>query len=308
MEVARGHLYSAVATAAELVTVGPMTEPETSASLANDLFPEGSVDAGVYATHAEGLVHSLVVLAMGETCWLIEAADGHHLRVESAALNAVRHQLACFDRESVGWPPRSVVDASPVLRHVPLSPLLWVLSVLVMFWAQGHWPGLTDVGCLDAKRVFAQGEWWRAGTALWLHADLGHVVSNAGGGFLVFSAVVVTFGLGAGWRWLVASAIAGNVMAAAMHYGDDYRSLGASTAIFSGLGLLAGRAMRVIMISRAGHPQRWRALVVPLAAGLAVLGLFGAGGVNIDVLAHATGFAAGLIMGLVSPAVVDGRR
>jgi rhomboid protease GluP len=285
-----------------------MTEPEISASLANDSFPEGSVDAGVYSTHADGLVHSLVVLAMGETCWLIEAADGHHLRVEHAAVNAVRHQLACFDRESVGWPPRPVVDASPTLRHAPLSPLLWVLSVLAVFWAQGHWLGLTDGGCVDARRMVEQSEWWRAASALWMHADVGHLVSNAGGGFLVFSAVVMTFGFGAGWRWLLASAIVGNVAAVALHYGEDYRSLGASTAVFAGLGLLSGRAMRVIMISRAGHPQRWRALVVPLAAGLAVLGLFGAGGVNIDVLAHATGFVAGLVVGIVSRGAVDGHQ
>jgi membrane associated rhomboid family serine protease len=272
--------------------------PELSDIVVNGPFPEGSVDAGVYPTHAAGFEHSLVVLAMGEACWLIAADDGHHLRVEPAVLDAARQQLACFDRESVGWPPPPVGDTMPAIQHVPLSPLLWVLAVFAVFWAQGRWPGLTDAGLLDASRVFEHGEWWRAGSALWLHGDLGHLVSNAGGGFLVFSAVVATFGLNAGWSWLTASALLGNVAAVALHYGDGYRSLGASTAVFAGLGLLAGRAIRVI--ARSGYPYRWRELLVPLAAGLAVLGLFGAGGVNIDVLAHATGFGAGLAMGFIA--------
>ncbi|HSH96053.1 MAG TPA: rhomboid family intramembrane serine protease [Roseimicrobium sp.] len=273
-----------------------MTEPSVTPE--NDPFPEGSVDAGVYATHREGFEHGLVVLAMGEACWLIEAADGHHLRVEPAALDAVRGQLACFDRESAGWPPKVVVEAVPAWRHPPLSPWLWVLGVFAVFWAQWKRPGLTDAGLLDAERVFGHGEWWRAASALWLHADAGHLISNAGGGLLVFSAVVMTFGLGVGWWLLAGSAIAGNLAAVVLHHGEQYRSLGASTAVFAGLGLLTGRAIRVV--ARSGDGRRWRALAVPLASGLVVLGLFGAGGVNIDVLAHATGFGAGVVTGFAA--------
>ena len=275
-----------------------MTEPESPTPPAREAFPEGSVDAGVYATHADGFAHSLVVLAIGETCWLVEADDGHHLRVEPEALNIVRQQLAYYDRESIGWPPRPFVDPAPVRKHAPLSPLLWVLAVFAVFWAQEKRPGLTDTGLLDARRVFDHGEWWRTASALWLHADLGHVVSNAGSGLLVFSAVVATFGARAGWWLLAAAAIAGNAIAVTIHYGSDYRSLGASTAVFAGLGLLTGRAVRVM--SRSGHPHRWRMLLMPLFAGLVVLGLFGAGGVNIDVLAHATGFGAGLALGFLT--------
>jgi len=275
-------------------------ESAPSASLANDRFPEGSVDAGIYATEAEGLRRGSVVLAMGEPCWLVHADDGYHLRVRAEAANAVRRQLGKYDRESVGWPPTRVFDDVPALRHAPLSPLVWVLSIFAVFWAQCRWPGLTDAGLLDAARVFGSVEWWRSVSALWLHGDLGHLVSNAGAGFLVFSAVVATFGLGAGWRRLMVSAVAGNVVAVAVYYGEAYRSLGASTAVFAGLGLLTGRAMRVL--GRSGDPGRWRAGVLPLAAGVAVLGLFGAGGVNIDVLAHATGFGAGLLLGFLTSA------
>jgi membrane associated rhomboid family serine protease len=176
--------------------------------------------------------------------------------------------------------------------------LLWVLAVIAAFWAQAKITGLTDAGLLDARRVFAHGEWWRVVTALWLHDDIGHLVSNTVSGFLVFSAVVGTFGPGAGWSLLAASAIAGNLAVVTLHYGEEYRSLGASTAIFAGLGLLVGRAVRVM--SRSSHPHFWRTVLVPLAAGLAVLGLYGAGGMRTDVLAHATGFGAGLISAFIA--------
>jgi rhomboid protease GluP len=282
-----------------------MTAPEPPTSPEIEPFPEGTVDAGVYATQAEGIQHSLVPLAMGETCWLVKTEDGHHLRVEPASIDTVGPQLKTFDRESVGWPPRPVVDKVPPRRHAPLTPLLWVLGVFAIFWAQLRWPALTEATVLDADRVFDHGEWWRAATALWLHGDLSHLVSNAGGGLLVFSAVMATFGTGVGWCLLAASAIMGNLLAVALHLGDNYRSLGSSTAIFAGLGLLSGRAVRVV--THAGRPHRWRTMLVPLAAGIIVLGLFGAGGVNIDVLAHATGFGSGLVTGFAAgKPVTDG--
>lgn len=272
-----------------------MNAPDAPASPEASPFPEETVDAGVYATHAEGFERGVVVLAMGEACWLIEAEGRHHLRVSPSIADAVRHQLACYDRECVSWPPRPTRDIVPVPKHVPLSPLLWVLSIFAAFWAQGARPGLTDAALLDADRVFNHGEWWRAVSALWLHGDVGHLVANAGGGLLVFTAVVATFGFRAGWWSLAGAAILGNAAAVILNHGQPYRSLGASTAVFAALGLLTGRAVRVM--SHARHPQRWRTLLVPSAAGLAVLGLLGAGGVNIDVLAHATGFAAGGALG-----------
>lgn len=273
-----------------------MTESEPPVSLVEDPFPNGSVDAGIYTTYAEGFEHSLVVLAMGETCWLVSTAAGHHLRVEPTVLDNARRQLAYFDRERIGWPPAPYVDDAPRGRHPTFSPLLWVLGIFAGYWAQGERPGLTDAALLDARRVFDDGEWWRAWTALWLHADLGHLVSNAANGFMIFSVVIATFGFYAGWSLIAVAAIAGNLATVALHAGDDYRSLGASTAVFAALGLLIGRAVRVV--SRANHPHRWRTVLTPLFAGLVILGLYGAGGVQVDVLAHAFGFVSGILFGL----------
>ncbi len=273
-----------------------MTEPEPI--VATDPFPEGTVDAGVYPTRAVGLAHCAVVLAMGEACWLVKTDAGWHLRVKTVSTDAVRGQLERYDRESVGWPPRRAADPAVVRAGMPTSPLLWAVVVLAVFRWQASRPGLTEGWLLDPKRVFTHGEWWRPFTALWLHGDLGHLVSNLGGGLWVFFAVLLTFGVRRGWVWLLVSSVGGNVVAAALRAGSDYRSLGASTAVFAGLGLLVGRAVMVAARGQGG--ARWRSVLVPLFSGVAVLGLFGAGGVDIDVLAHGTGFAAGVLTGALA--------
>lgn len=271
-----------------------MSDPEPIVT--SDPFPEGTVDAGVYPTRAAGLAHCAVVLAMGEACWLVRTDEGWHLRVRAAVAHAAGDQLARYEQESIGWPPRLAADPAAVRGRAPWSPLLWAVAVLAVFRSQSSRPGLTEAWLLAPERVFAHGEWWRPFTALWLHGDLGHLVSNLGGGLWVFFAVLLTFGVRRGWVWLLVSSVAGNVVAAALRAGSDYRSLGASTAVFAGLGLLVGRAA-VVAARGLGN---WRSALVPLFSGVAVLGLFGAGGVDIDVLAHGTGFAAGVFTGALA--------
>ncbi|MBI4623756.1 MAG: rhomboid family intramembrane serine protease [Verrucomicrobia bacterium] len=275
-----------------------MSAPDISEAAASERIPEDLVEAGVYPTFAAAFEHSVVVLAMGQACWLFRSENGHRLLVEPQALDAARKQLACFDRESIGWPPQPVGGNVARRETEIITPLLWSLVVLAVFRGQGERPGWTLSGVLDTQAVFDRGEWWRLGTALFLHADPGHVISNALNGILAFSAVLTTIGRRRGWLLLALAALTGNLAVAAMNYPGPYRSLGASTAIFGGIGLLTGRAIR--LVARADHPHRWRAMFVPLAAGLTVLGLYGAGGMQIDVGAHLTGFIAGLVLGFAA--------
>ncbi len=272
-----------------------MSEPENYFTETQESVPADLVVAGVYPDYAAGFEHSLVVLAQGLPCWLVAGDDGHRLFVEPATTGLVREQLACFDRESVGWPPKPMMDQTPPRRGALIGPVLWAAGVLDVFWAQGRWPAWTEAGVLDSQAVFDRGEVWRAGTALFLHADTAHVLTNVLGGLFVFPAVLSTFGRLRGWLLLALAAVAGNLAVAGLSYPGPYRSLGASTAIFAGLGLLTGRAIR--SAQEADHPHRWRGLFVPFAAGFTVLALHGAGGLNIDVGAHVTGFAAGLAVG-----------
>ncbi len=276
-----------------------MASPDSPADPASAREPGDLVDAGIYATPSEGFAHGLVVLAMGEPYCLLPSAAGFRLLVEPAVLDEVREQLACYDRESADWPPRPVVEAGPGHGLDLFTPLLWGLLVMAVFWAQRRWPGrLEAVGVLDSRAVFDRGEWWRPITALFLHAGVGHLTSNLLSGVPVFAAVVTTLGRARGWLLLGLAAVAGNFAIAAVNYPGPYESLGASTAIFAGFGLLTGRAVRVLR--RPGRVHPWRAVLVPLAAGVALLGLLGTGGVHTDVGAHVAGFSVGLILGFAA--------
>jgi membrane associated rhomboid family serine protease len=74
-----------------------------------------------------------------------------------------------------------------------------------------------------------------------------------------------------------------------------HRAVGASTAVFAALGLLAGLAWRQRLSLRE---RRWYAWA-PLIAGVCLLTLLGAGNGRVDVLGHALGFLFGLGIGWI---------
>lgn len=259
--------------------------------------PEDLAEAGFYGTTQEGFDHSLVVLALGYACWLMPFDGGYRLLVEASKGPRVRAELMSYDRESAGWPPQVAPDKPAMARLDFVTPLLWALAVLTVFRGQWRHPEWIEAGALDAAAIFQRGEVWRVFTALFLHQDAVHLVSNLCSGLYFFAAVLSVFGRARGWLLLGLAAVAGNLAVAALHYPGDYRSMGASTAIFAGLGLLTGRAVR--NAAGARHPHRRRLLFVPFAAGLTVLALYGAGGPTVDVLAHVTGFVSGLGLGFM---------
>jgi rhomboid protease GluP len=282
-----------------------MPSSELTPGTADDVLPDDLVEVGSYATLAAGSERGLVILAMGAAYWLMPSAQGCHLFVESRFLERARDQIARYERESIGWPPRRTAEAEPGHESSPITPMLWALVVAEIFYAQGRWPVITERGLMDAHAVFDHGEWWRLATALFLHADTGHLISNALIGILLFTLVIGTFGRGIGWLLLAGASLSGNLMIAAIKYPADYRSLGASTAIFAGVGLLTGRAIG--RLRHTASPHRWRAMGMPLAAGLAILGLYGAGGLLTDVGAHVAGFLSGLVFGVIAALVPAGR-
>lgn len=272
---------------------------DTAESL-DPTLPENLVEVGVYDTPAEGFEHGLVILALGRPYWLVTADTTHRLLVEPDIAAAARRQLASFDRESVGWPPLPVEFTASRRPADLLTPVLWALVVLAVYWGETAHPGWVDAGALDSTAMFQRHQWWRPFTALFLHANATHVASNALSGVFVFAAVMSTLGRARGWLALAIAAVAGNVAAVIVNVHTAYSSIGASTAVFAGVGILTGRAVRRMLTLPRGY--RWRAMFTPLAAGVTVLALYGAGGVHVDVIAHLTGFIAGLLVGFAARA------
>lgn len=177
--------------------------------------------------------------------------------------------------------------------------ILWLLPNLEARSAFGwDW---RQAGLMSAGLV-QDGQWWRTFTALTLHADLGHIVGNS-----VFAAVFGIFvgrhlGAGFGWLLVLLSGALGN-FANALMQPPAFMSLGASTANFAALGLTGAFMWRLGRRRR----QAWRRNFAPLFAAAALLAYTGVGGERTDVMAHFTGFAAGVGSGLLA-STFDVRR
>jgi membrane associated rhomboid family serine protease len=151
---------------------------------------------------------------------------------------------------------------------------------------------LIRAGAANAGLIL-DGEVWRVVTALTLHADGVHLLSN-----LVVGAFFVTWlcrelGSGLGWICVLASGILGNALNA--FFQPPYHvSVGASTALFGAMGIIAG--LRTLDHDLRGSRMKQ---LVPLGAGLALLGMLGSGGERTDLGAHLFGLAAGFAIGAV---------
>jgi membrane associated rhomboid family serine protease len=148
-------------------------------------------------------------------------------------------------------------------------------------------------GRMEAGLVL-DGQWWRVTTALTLHADAGHLLSN-----LIFGTVLGWFAgqiLGGGVAGLVilAGGSLGNLINA-MVQAPTHTSIGASTAVFAALGVGVANAWR----TASSHAENPRRRFRPLVAGIVLLAFTGMGGERTDVVAHLTGFLSGLFVGWI---------
>ena len=144
----------------------------------------------------------------------------------------------------------------------------------------------TTRGAADTRLLRA--EPWRAITALTLHADAGHILANAAAMLVFLTLAAWRLGPGGSVAVVLVSGILGN-FAAALFHASNVVSLGASTAVFGALGLLVALALT--------DPTRRRGAWVVIAASLALLGFLGTSP-GSDVIAHLTGWASGLAIGL----------
>jgi rhomboid protease GluP len=146
-----------------------------------------------------------------------------------------------------------------------------------------------SLGALDADLVR---EWWRALTALTLHLDQQHLLGNLLFGVVAGIAAGRLLGPGVAWASILGAAALANY-AEAFIAPVTHRAVGASTAVFAALGLLAGLAWRQRLTLRERRWYRWS----PLVAGICLLTLLGAGDAHVDVLGHALGFLFGVGVG-----------
>jgi membrane associated rhomboid family serine protease len=242
---------------------------------------------------------SLVVLAMGLDCGIDPLPEGGFALVADAVhAPRILAELDCYrEEQALPAPPPPPPDRKHGLGGG--LTLLWVLALSWSFWMQGQQPGWTTAGMCSPQAIFGAGEWWRPFTALFLHADFGHLISNLGPGVLFGTWVCLSLGALRGWLLILLSGTMANFLNAAVHRGEGFASLGASTAVFGALGLLTGVALFESMRDRSRR-GRFRYLV-PLGGGLALFSLWGVGNdPRTDVSGHLCGLLCGFFLGVIA--------
>jgi membrane associated rhomboid family serine protease len=247
-----------------------------------------------------------LVLAARHIPYRSERVDDHwQLLVPNDSFQRACDELSRYESENHNWPPPPP-PARPFLEN--RASTIWVLIALAVFHnittgrltlLQSSPVDWTALGSAAAGKIL-DGEWWRLLTALTLHADSLHLLGNIAFGGLFMLRLCQLLGAGPAWLLVLLSGAGGNLLNALVQ-DAGHRSIGASTAVFGAVGLLA--MINLLHYRRA----LWRRWLLPLAAALALLGLLGTSGENTDVLAHLFGFICGALLAF-SVALPTARR
>jgi len=198
------------------------------------------------------------------------------------------NSIQLYQAENLHWPWRRKVFKREVLFD--WGCLAWVFLVVLFYWLEVRTPTFRDVGLMDGTAV-SHGEWWRLFTAIFLHADLAHLASNATIGFILLGLMMGSYGTGVGLLSALLAGAGGNALAWLVDTG--HLSLGASGMVMGALGLLAAQS---VTLWRKGHGLKL--IIGGLGGGLMLLVLLGTSP-DSDVVAHFGGFGCGVLLGAV---------
>ena len=217
-----------------------------------------------------------------------EDSGGWALTVAPEDYERALEALHQYRFENRGWPwqrelllPKIVFDAGS---------LVWALLLAAFYGLMIADPRLRDAGVMDNAAV-SQGQAWRLFTAVFLHQDIGHLASNLAVGCVLLGLALGRFGTGIGLLAAYLAGVGGNVVVW-LCCDPAHRSLGASGMVMGALGLLAIQSWTAWR--KSAH--RARAMLTALAGGVLLFVLLGSAP-GSDVVAHAGGFVAGVLIG-----------
>ena len=255
--------------------------------------------------------HALVLEARGIGNAIAVDRGYHVLLVRFEDVEQARAELYRYDRENDGAPPGE--DAPQPLERSIVAAAVYAITLVAFdaasrrgFLGLDWWhAGLSDAAAIQA------GAWWRAVTALFLHADALHLAGNVIFGCVFGVMLAQSVGYGVCWLGFVLAGGLGNGLNGLIQT-PSHASIGASTAVFGVLGIQAAHDW---MRRRQLHHNLFRRWA-PIAVGAALLAWLGGDGrqidptalppspgrfevalPRIDVGAHVLGFAFGLAIG-----------
>lgn len=238
--------------------------------------------------------YALVLVAMGIRSFVVPQEGGFGIYVDPQFHDEAASELLAYDVENRRVQPKEAPRRTTVPR-IEAAMLFWMV-LLFFFAAERNHAFSIDwlrEGAAQAG-LMLEGEWWRAATALTLHTSSTHLLGNLVFGTLFSLLLAQSTGSGLAWAAMIVAGTLGNV-ANALLQSANHASIGASTALFAGIGLLAA-------LRQHDYSQNKRALLnlrrwAPLAGGFMLLAFLGFSGERTDVLAHVLGFVMGLCGG-----------
>jgi membrane associated rhomboid family serine protease len=217
------------------------------------------------------------------------------LLVPAASAEKAKYELWQYEQENRGTdqPQRSPL---PIAQNGIPGAVFFVVIVCAVAWLAGQNAFGLDwfaAGRVDGELI-REGQWWRAITALTLHSGIRHLLGNIA--FGVFFGLLAGRLLGSGVTWLAVllSATAANGLNTLL-LDSTHRSVGASTAVFAALGLIAGFVWRSKLMAQ----DRWAYRLGPIVGGMALLAYTGTGDADTDIGAHLLGFGSGFTSGML---------
>lgn len=246
--------------------------------------------------------YSLVLDSRAIPCCIETYGTGWQLLVPEQLLINAQQELLLYENANRNWPPATPASRQLTENTLPTISILLLLAIFHNLSLLGL--SLPERGIIDLKELgtahaenIVSGQWWMTVTALTLHADLPHLLGNLTIGGIFIILLCRELGSGLAWTLLLASGAFGNLLNAWLQ-SPDHRSVGASTAVFGAVGILAAiSAVRY----RNQLRQRW---FVPVAAGLALLAILGTEGKQTDLGAHLFGFVTGICFGVSAELLV----
>ncbi len=177
--------------------------------------------------------------------------------------------------------------------HKTYSGAVIAFLLFILHWriTNNNNPGLFPENFGASASAIIRGEWYRCITALFLHGSDIHLAGNIAGIIIFGTSVCSITGSGVGWFLILLSGFLGNFFNA-LFYKSIHLSIGASTAVFGSVGILAGYRL-IYSLEESGLKIT---AFIPVGAGLGILALLGASP-DSDVMAHLFGFFAGMIIG-----------
>ncbi len=233
---------------------------------------------------ARGIAHTVTIEESGTIA----------IQVEEDSWQQANAEISAYLEENRDWPPPpTIVDEVPMFRlmGVMVSGCLGIIHGLSGPWhPEAPW---FRQGAGDAAAILQQGEYYRLVTALTLHADDVHLMSNCLLGAVIVHYFLGLTGNGLGLCLILVTATTANWLNVVAH-GSAHHFVGFSTALFATIGLLCTMGYALKRRHLARH------LFMPLMAALALLAFLGSQGEHTDLGSHFFGLFCGRAAGNVA--------